>query len=140
MPKLAVIGHQKTPEPIEPVVIPVAAYTASEPITEVIEEFQFKGFLPPMVQRFLERAGASDLGIDGTLRCLNDLLVTQEERDRWIDFYQRDDLTLDAMDIAEMFKVLLEYYGKRPTRRSSGSSRTGGRSARTSKAAAPSAA
>ena len=134
MPELKVVGQVADPTELqlEPVVVPVAAYTI-ETKEEVIEKFPFKPVLPPGTAALLERMGGQTVGVNPTLVILNDLIMP-DAAERWHEFLNRGDLGIEAETLAELIKALLEYYGERPTRLSSGSSRTGKRSGRTSRA------
>lgn len=146
MPKLDIVGRVD-PESLDldPVVIPVAAYRI-DTREEVVEEFAFKPTMPTGVLALIERLGGR-LTIDptgGPEGALNPVLVAlsdclmPEDRERWTEFLESDDLHIQAETIGEVFKALMEHYGRRPTRRSSGSSRTGKRGGQTSKAPAAS--
>lgn len=144
MPTLDVVGQQENPE-VEPVVVPVAAYTIKTG-KEVIERFAFRPTMPPGVLAFIERMGgrlqldASNIGegvVNSTLAALQDCLMG-DERERWHEWIGRDDLVIEATTIVELFKALFEEYAERPTRPRSSSGGTGSRAKPTSKAAQPS--
>lgn len=139
MPELDVVGRVPNPEKLdtEPIILPVCGYTLDH--EEVIERFPFRPIMPLGVAAALERLANEVLPVNTVLVCLRDCLVA-DAVERWEAFLDRDDLLVDAETITLGWKALLEAYGRRPTLLSSGSSRTGRRSGRTSKGAAASAA
>lgn len=140
MPELSVVGRVSDPDALdlEPVVVPVCAYKqGKDGPEEVVERFPFRPAMPPGVVALLERLGGQTIGVNQALIVLNSLVV-DDASERWTEFLENPELSIDAEVLAELTKTLVEHYGGRPTRRSSGSSRTGGRSGRTSKAARPS--
>lgn len=137
MPELKVVGRIADPDKLdtEPIVLPVCGYTLDK--EEVIEKFPFRPLMPLGIAALCERLANQEMAFNTVLVCLRDCLVP-DALERWEAFVNRDDLMIDAETIATGWKQILEAYGRRPTLRSSGSSRTGRRSARTSKAAASS--
>jgi hypothetical protein len=137
-PELAVVGKVDDPDELDldPVVVPVCAYKI-ETREEVIEKFPFRPVMPPGTVAYLERIGGQTAGVNVAVAVLNDCVIA-DARERWDEFLGRDDLAIEATTLADLFKALVEHYGERPTKRSTGSSRTGTRSGRTSRAAQPS--
>lgn len=141
MPELPVIGQQENPD-VEPITIPIAAY-AIKSGKEIVEKFAFKPTLPAPVLALVERMGgrlqidAANLGngiVSETMTCLK-TCVMADERDRWDEWIDREDISIEAETLVEVFKALFEEYAERPTRPRSDSSGTGSRSRSTSKAA-----
>ncbi|HXT91160.1 MAG TPA: hypothetical protein VN714_18060 [Trebonia sp.] len=139
MPELEIVGRVENPETIEvdPIILPVCAYTLER--EEVIERFPFKPIMPLGIAALMERVAGQEIPVNTVLVCLRDCLIA-DAVERWETFLGREDLLIDAETISRGWAALLGAYGRRPTLRSPGSSRTGRRSGRTSKAAAASAA
>jgi hypothetical protein len=139
MPELPVIGQIKDPDELdlEPIIVPLAAYKQEKGKTvEEIGRFPFKPMMPAGARALME----SSLGQNGeipystALVILNRCIVS-DSVERWGEFLDRDDLSIEQDALGSVLSALYEVYSGRPTRRPSGSDGTGQRRARTSRAA-----
>jgi hypothetical protein len=136
-----IVGRIENPEDRvrEPIVVPVAAYKLDG--TEIIERFNF---MPVMqagaVLRAFEAIQPNGVLAAGPIIKFLQKSLVAEDKERFIEFLDRDDVVIEAELISKVYQTVTEVWSARPTRRQSGSSNGGAAAKRTSRAAARSAA
>lgn len=134
-----IVGREKQPEALEPITVPVAAYTLGG--EEVVERFRFRPVMPAgaIIRAFRQIQPDGALATGPVLEFLEKSMMP-EDRDRFQEFLDRDDLMIEAELISDIYRTVNEVWSARPTRPQSGSRSTGSAAKRTSRAAARSAA
>jgi hypothetical protein len=135
-----IVGHRESaPDALEPIIVPVAAYKLDG--TEVIEEFSFRPVMPAgaVIRAFRAIQPNGILATAPILDFLSKSLMS-EDRERFLEFLDRDDLMIEAQLISDVYQTVTEVWAARPTKPRSGSSSGTSQRKRTSTGAARAAA
>lgn len=137
--RLETVGRVANPEALdlEPIVVPVAAYTADH--REVVQEFSFRA-MPPAgpqldVLRMMDAQGEVPAG--AVVRFL-DACLLPEDAARWKKYLDDPALYIQQSALVELYRALMELYSARPTMPQPSSQPGPGSTQPTSPAAAPS--
>jgi hypothetical protein len=133
-----IVGRVQDPQAqaFDPIVVPVAAYSIEG--KEVIERFQFRPVMPAgaVIRAFRSIQPNGVLATAPILDFLTKSLLNESERERFLEFLDRDDLMIEADLITAVYETVTEVWSARPTRLRSVSASGGSPARRTSRAAA----
>ncbi len=133
----AIVGKLEQPASVEfdPIIVPVAAYTAGG--EEVIERFQFRPVMPfGAIMRAFEQIQPDGILANGPILKFLQKSLMEGDRERFLEFLDRDDLMIDAELIVDVYRTVTEVWAARPTRPRSGLRSPSPALKRTSRAAA----
>ena len=132
-----IVGRVENPQErsTDPIVVPVAAYTLEG--KEVVEKFRFRPVMPAgaVIRAFRAIQPNGVLATGPILDFLQKSLLA-DDRERFLEFLDRDDLMIEAQLISQIYETVTEVWSGRPTRRPSASASGGSPTKRTSRAGA----
>lgn len=135
--EIPIVGKVEAPESreLDPLIVPVAAYTATG--KEVIERFAFRPTIPlgAVMRAFEQIQPNGALGNGPILKFLQKCLLP-DDRERFLEFLDRDDLEIEAQLIVDIYTAVMEFWAARPTLPRSASASGTPQQKRTSRAAA----
>lgn len=135
-----IVGRRDPSEDLpEPITVPIAAYTLDG--EEVLERFAFRPVMPAgAVIRAFRSIQPNGVLATGPILDFLEKSLMPEERERFQQFLDRDDLMIEADLLSDIYRTVTEVWTERPTRRRSGSASSGSPTRRTSRGAARAAA
>lgn len=140
MPEMKAVGRVKDPEKrdFSPIIIPVIAYDGDGNEVEVKLSFRAEQPMGPYLRMMEHSSVDKDGNVQTDFAYLVQFLrksILPESRTAWDELIDDEDLYIAQETLADLYEVLFEAWGGRPTRASSVSST--GRRRRTSQGASP---